>query len=66
MLSITMVPANSMPLKTSVSHCSQIWHKRFSPLNGRSLTLLVEQDMVHGLLLLEESRAICEGCMLGK
>ena len=34
---LTMMHATSLALKASVSHCTQIWHKRLGHLNTRSL-----------------------------
>ncbi|BBG92635.1 hypothetical protein Prudu_000428, partial [Prunus dulcis] len=42
------------------------WHKRLGHLNERSLKLLENQGMVHGLPHLEQVSVVCEGCMLGK
>ncbi|KAM1503465.1 hypothetical protein ACFX15_027859 [Malus domestica] len=63
---LTMMPATPLALKASVSHCIQIWHKRLGHLNTRSVLQLREQEMVHGLPHLENSKNVCEGCMLGK
>lgn len=63
---LSMMPANQLPLRESVSHCSDTWHKRLGHLNDRSLRLLEDQEMVHGLPYLEKNIVICEGCMLGK
>ncbi|KAM2363376.1 hypothetical protein ACFX1X_002443 [Malus domestica] len=57
---LTMMPATSLALKASVSHCIQIWHKRLGHLNTRSLLQLREQEMVHGLPHLENSKNVCE------
>ncbi|BBG96571.1 transposable element gene [Prunus dulcis] len=63
---LTMMPAGELALRASVSHCLQTWHKRFGHLNERSLKLLENQGMVHGLPHLEQVSVVCEGCMLGK
>ncbi|KAI5342232.1 hypothetical protein L3X38_010107 [Prunus dulcis] len=63
---LTMMPANELALRASVSHCLQTWHKRLGHLNERSLKLLENQGMVHGLPHLEQVSVVCEGCMLGK
>ncbi|KAI5355034.1 hypothetical protein L3X38_007929 [Prunus dulcis] len=63
---LTMMPASDLALKASVTHCLQTWHKRLGHLNERSIKLLADQDMVHGLPHLEQISAACEGCMLGK
>ncbi|KAI5329221.1 hypothetical protein L3X38_028618 [Prunus dulcis] len=63
---LTMMPANELALRASVSHCLQTWHKRLGHLNERSLKLLENQGMVHGLPHLEQVSVVCEGCRLGK
>ncbi|KAI5313515.1 hypothetical protein L3X38_042691 [Prunus dulcis] len=63
---LTMMPASELALRASVSHCLQTWHKRLGHLNERSLKLLENQGMVHGLPHLEQVSVVCEGCMLGK
>ncbi|KAM2439776.1 hypothetical protein PS1_021203 [Malus domestica] len=62
----TMMPANQLTLKASVTHCMQIWHKRLGHLNNRSIKMLEDQEMVHGLPHLEKTSVVCEGCMIGK
>ncbi|KAI5336308.1 hypothetical protein L3X38_015575 [Prunus dulcis] len=63
---LTMMPASDLALKASVTHCLQTWHKRLGHLNERSIKLLENQGMVHGLPHLEQISVVCEGCMLGK
>ncbi|KAI5344347.1 hypothetical protein L3X38_012224 [Prunus dulcis] len=63
---LTMMPANDLALKASVTHCLQTWHKRLGHLNERSIKLLEDHGMVHGLPHLEQISVVCEGCMLGK
>ena len=63
---LTMMPASDLALKASVTHCLQTWHKRLGHLNERSIKLLEDQGMVHGLPHLEQISVVCEGCMLGK
>ncbi|KAI5334136.1 hypothetical protein L3X38_024269 [Prunus dulcis] len=63
---LTMMPASDLALKASVTHCLQTWHKRLGHLNERSIKMLENQDMVHGLPHLEQTSVVCEGCMLGK
>ncbi|KAI5334699.1 hypothetical protein L3X38_024832 [Prunus dulcis] len=63
---LTMMPASELALRASVSHCLQTWHKRLGHLNERSLKLLENQGMVHGLPHLKQVSVVCEGCMLGK
>ncbi|KAI5339806.1 hypothetical protein L3X38_019078 [Prunus dulcis] len=63
---LKMMPANQLALKESVTHCLQTWHKRLRHLNDRSIKLLEDQEMVHGLPHLEKTSVVCEGCMLGK
>ncbi|CAL8999643.1 unnamed protein product [Prunus brigantina] len=63
---LTMMPASDLALKASVTHCLQTWHKRLGHLNERSIKMLENQDMVHGLPHLEQTSIVCEGCMLGK
>ncbi|CAL9023657.1 unnamed protein product [Prunus brigantina] len=63
---LTMMPARDMALRTSVSHCLQTWHKRLGHLNERSIKLLENQGMVHGLAHLEQISVVCDGCMQGK
>ncbi|KAI5334177.1 hypothetical protein L3X38_024310 [Prunus dulcis] len=46
---LTMMPASDLVLKASVTHCLQTWHKRLGHLNERSIKLLENQGMVHGL-----------------
>ncbi|CAL2247830.1 unnamed protein product [Prunus armeniaca] len=41
------------------------WRKRLGHLNERSIKLLENQGMVHGLPHLEQISVVCEGCMLG-
>ncbi|XP_070682342.1 uncharacterized protein [Malus domestica] len=56
---LTMMPATQFALRANVTHCSHIWHKRLGYLNERSLQLLEEQEMVHGLFHLEMSTSNC-------
>ncbi|KAI5337600.1 hypothetical protein L3X38_016871 [Prunus dulcis] len=63
---LTMMPASDLALKASVTHCLQTWHKRLGHLNERSIELLENQGMVHGLPHLEQISVVCEGRMLGK
>ncbi|CAL2244935.1 unnamed protein product [Prunus armeniaca] len=63
---LTMMPASELVLKASVTHCLQTWHKRLGHLNERSIKLLENQGMVHGLPHLEQKSVVCNGCMLGK
>ncbi|KAM2091058.1 hypothetical protein ACFX1T_029593 [Malus domestica] len=63
---LTMLPATQYALRADITHCSQIWHKRLGHLNEKSLKVLEEQGLVHGLPKLEMSQSVCEGCMLGK
>ncbi|KAI5343667.1 hypothetical protein L3X38_011543 [Prunus dulcis] len=63
---LTMMPGSDLALKASVTHCLQTWHKRLGHLNERSIKLLADQGMVHGLPHLEQISVVCEGCMLGK
>ncbi|CAL9006850.1 unnamed protein product [Prunus brigantina] len=63
---LTMMPASELVLKASVTHCLQTWHKRLGHLNERSIKLLENQGMVHGLPHLEQKSIVCDGCMLGK
>ncbi|CAL8993586.1 unnamed protein product [Prunus brigantina] len=51
---LTMMPASELVLKASVTHCLQTWHKRLGHLNERSIKLLENQGMVHGLPHLEQ------------
>ncbi|CAL9010602.1 unnamed protein product, partial [Prunus brigantina] len=63
---LTMMPASELVLKASVTHCLQTWHKRLGHLNERSIKLLENQGMVHGLPHLEQMSVVCDGCMQGK
>ena len=63
---LTIMHVTPLALKASVSHYTQTWHKRLGYLNTRSLLQLKEQEMVHGLPHLEDSKTVCEGCMLSK
>ncbi|CAL9020481.1 unnamed protein product [Prunus brigantina] len=63
---LTMMPASELVLKASVTHCLQTWHKRLGQLNERSMKLLENQGMVHGLPHLEQMSVVCDGCMQGK
>ncbi|CAN6570977.1 unnamed protein product [Malus baccata var. baccata] len=63
---LTMLPATQYALRAGITHCARIWHKRLGHLNERSLKVLEEQELVHGLPKLEMSQSVCEGCMLGK
>ncbi|CAL2238905.1 unnamed protein product [Prunus armeniaca] len=63
---LTMMPASELVLKASVTHCLQTWHKRLGHLNERSMKLLENQGMVHGLPHLEQMSVVCDGCMQGK
>ncbi|CAL8991390.1 unnamed protein product [Prunus brigantina] len=63
---LTMMPASDLVLKASVTHCLQTWHKRLGHLNERSIKLLENQGMVHGLPHLEQISVVCDGCMQGK
>ncbi|CAL8095525.1 unnamed protein product [Prunus armeniaca] len=63
---LIMMPASDLALKASVTHSLQTWHKRLGHLNERSIKMLKNQDIVHGLPHLEQTSVVCEGCMLGK
>ncbi|CAL9013344.1 unnamed protein product [Prunus brigantina] len=63
---LTMMPASELVLKASVTYCFQTWHKRLGHLNERSIKLLENQGMVHGLPHLEQMSVVCDGCMQGK
>ncbi|CAL2271954.1 unnamed protein product [Prunus armeniaca] len=63
---LTMMLANQLALKASVTRYLQIWHKRLGHLNDRSIKLLEDQEIVHGLPHLEKTYVVCEGCILGK
>ncbi|CAL2267030.1 unnamed protein product [Prunus armeniaca] len=63
---LTMMHASELVLKASVTHCLQTWHKRLGHLNERSMKLLENQGMVHGLPHLEQMSVVCDGCMQGK
>ncbi|CAL2266063.1 unnamed protein product [Prunus armeniaca] len=63
---LTMMLARDMALRTSVSHCLQTWHKSLGHLNERSIKMLENQGMVHGLPHLEQISVVCDGCMQGK
>ncbi|KAB2634886.1 triacylglycerol lipase SDP1 [Pyrus ussuriensis x Pyrus communis] len=52
---LTMIPINQLALKASVTHCLRIWHKKLGHLNDRSIKLLEDQEMVHGLPHLEKT-----------
>ncbi|TXG53197.1 hypothetical protein EZV62_022366 [Acer yangbiense] len=45
---------------------SSLWHLRYGHLNNRGLHLLKEKNMVVGLLEIEKSGKVCEGCIYGK
>lgn len=57
---LTMMLANQLALKASVTHCLHIWHKKLGHLNDRSIKLLEDQEMVHGLPHLEKTSVVCE------
>jgi hypothetical protein len=63
---LSLMQNDHIALKASVTECTWVWHKRLGHLNLRSLKQLREQDMVHGLPFLEETKGVCEGCQLGK
>jgi len=45
---------------------SHLWHQRMGHLNYTSLANLKKEGMVTGLPAIQESTAVCEGCMLVK
>ncbi|CAL2278968.1 unnamed protein product [Prunus armeniaca] len=55
---LTMMPASELVLKASVTYCLQTWHKRLGHLNERSIKLLENQGMVHGLPHLEQKSVV--------
>lgn len=57
---LTMMYADQMALRASITHCIQTWHKRLGHLNDRSLKFLYEQEMVHGMPHSNDSNGVCE------
>jgi Reverse transcriptase (RNA-dependent DNA polymerase)/gag-polypeptide of LTR copia-type/Integrase core domain/GAG-pre-integrase domain/Domain of unknown function (DUF4219)/Zinc knuckle len=44
---------------------TDLWHQRFGHLNGASLKLLKDKELVHGMPEMNEI-GLCEGCIYGK
>ncbi|KAI5351900.1 hypothetical protein L3X38_004791 [Prunus dulcis] len=63
---LSLMQADQIALKASVTECTWIWHKRLGHLNLRSLKQLREKEMVHGLPHLEDVNGVCAGCQMGK
>ncbi|KAI5354684.1 hypothetical protein L3X38_007579 [Prunus dulcis] len=63
---LSLMQADHIALKASVTECTWIWHKRLGHLNLRSLKQLREKEMVHGLPHLEDANGVCAGCQMGK
>jgi hypothetical protein len=60
------IELDSSLLLTHVDESSRIWHERFRHLNFRYMKHLRKQGLVDGLLDINFSKGICEGCVLGK
>jgi hypothetical protein len=60
------IEPDSSLLLTHVDESSRIWHERFGHLNFRYMKQLRKQGLVDGLLDINFSKGICEGCVLGK
>jgi hypothetical protein len=60
------IEPDSALLLTHADESSRIWHERFGNLNFRYMKQLSKQGMVDGLPEIHFSKAICEGCVLGK
>ena len=59
--------ANSnQALRTSEMNVSKIWHKIYGHLSFSGLILLKRLKMVEGLPLIEDSKEVCEKCLVGK
>lgn len=69
---ISLNYSTSVALKVDISlkvdglNNSWLWHRRLGHLNFQSLKHLQDNDMVHGLPLIQEASEICEGCAVGK
>ncbi|KAI5314395.1 hypothetical protein L3X38_043571 [Prunus dulcis] len=63
---LSLMEADHIALKASVTECTWIWHKRLGHLNLRSLKQLREKEMVHGLPHFEDVNGVCAGCQMGK
>ena len=50
---------------TNENDNSRLWHNRFGHLNFKSMMVLCNKNMVHGLPRIEEKHDVCEGCALG-
>jgi hypothetical protein len=42
------------------------WHARYGHIGFQALRRLAREDMVHGLLLVNEADRVCEACLAGK
>ncbi|KAM2744386.1 hypothetical protein PS2_020270 [Malus domestica] len=63
---LVLLSENQVVLKASVTHSTEIWHKRFGHLHLDGLKQLRDKDMVHGLPQLEDYNGVCAGCQFGK
>ncbi|KAB2613178.1 hypothetical protein D8674_035494 [Pyrus ussuriensis x Pyrus communis] len=63
---LTLFSENQMVLKASVTHSTEIWHRRFGHLHFGGLKQLRDKEMVHGLPQLADYNGVCEGCQFGK
>jgi transposase InsO family protein len=57
---------DSSLLLTHANESSRVWNDRFGHLNFRYMQRLSKQGMVKGLLDIQFSEGVCEGCILGK
>jgi transposase InsO family protein len=60
------IEPDSTLLLTHADESSRIWHERFGHLNFRYVQQLSKQILVDGLPDIHFSKAVCEGCVLGK
>jgi hypothetical protein len=46
--------------------CAWLWHAFFGPLNFPAMCKLIRDDMVCGLLEVNQVDQVCIGCLIGK
>ena len=63
---LVLLSENQVVLKASVTHSTEIWHRRLGHLHFAGLKQLRDNEMVHGLPQLDDCNGVCEGCQFGK
>jgi hypothetical protein len=60
------IEPDSALLLTHAHESDRIWHERFGHLNFRYMQQLSKHKLVYGLIDIDFSKGVCEGCGLGE